>query len=187
MKQDIANALEVLKSGGVILYPSDTGWAIGCDATNEAAVRRIFDIKKQNVSEEMVVLMENPALLDRYVTEVPEIAWDLIEITETPLTIIFTSVRNLAPGLISEKGTVGIRFTREDFSKHLVQRFRRPVTAISACVSGMPAPFYFSDINEEIIEAVDFVVKYRQDDITPAKLSSVIQLGEGGRIEIIRH
>ncbi len=187
MKQDIANALEVLKSGGVILYPADTGWGIGCDATNEAAVRRILDIKKQKVSEGMVVLMENPALLDRYVADVPEIAWDLIEITETPLTIIFSSVRNLAPSLISDKGTVGIRFTREEFSKHLIQRFRRPVTASSANISGMLAPDSFAAINEEITSAVDYVVKYRQDDATPSNPTSVIQLGEGGRIEIIRH
>jgi L-threonylcarbamoyladenylate synthase len=187
MKQDIVNALEVLKSGGVILYPADTGWMIGCDATNEAAVRRIYHIKKQNVSEGMVVLMENPALLDRYVSEVPEIAWDLIEITETPLTIIFSNVRNLAPGLISEKGTVGIRFTREDFSKHLVQRFRRPVTASLANISGMPEPASFAEIDEEIASAADYVVKYRQDEATPAKHPSVIQLGEGGRIDILRH
>jgi L-threonylcarbamoyladenylate synthase len=187
MKQDIVNALEVLKSGGIILYPADTGWGIGCDGTNEAAVRRIYHIKKQNVSEGMVVLMENPGLLDRYVADVPEIAWDLVEITETPLTIIFSGVRNLAPSLISDKGTVGIRFTREEFSKQLVQRFRRPVVVSSANIYGNPAPVSFSDINEEIIDAVDYVVKYRQDDSLPVKASSVIQLGEGGRIEIIRH
>jgi L-threonylcarbamoyladenylate synthase len=187
MKQDIANALEILKSGGVILYPADTGWAIGCDATNEAAVRKIFDIKKQKVSEEMVILMENPALLDRYVGEVPEIAWDLIEITETPLTIIFSNVRNLAPALISDKGSVGIRFTREEFSKQLIQRFRRPVTVSSANISGKPVPSCFTEIDEDIASAVDYVVKFRQDDGTQSKYPSVIQLGEGGRIEIIRH
>ncbi len=187
MKEDIANALEVLKAGGIILYPTDTGWGLGCDATNEVAVRRLCSIKKRKIPGGMAVLMENPALLDRYVAEVPEIAWDLIEITDTPLTIVFSNVRNLAPSVISGNGTVGIRFTREEFSKHLVQRFRRPVVASSANISGMPSPGNFSDINEEIITAVDYVVKHRQDDLTIAKPSSVIQLGEGGRIDIIWH
>lgn len=186
MQNDINQALKVLNNGGVILYPTDTIWGIGCDATNENAVKRIFSIKKREDSKSMLVLMENPALLDRYVDDVPEIAWDLIEITSTPLTIIYPGAKNLARGLVAEDGTIGIRFTKEKFTQELLQKFRRPLVSTSANISGEKSPVFFDEITDEIKSQVDYIVNYRQDDRIPAKPSSIIKLDAGGRIEIIR-
>jgi L-threonylcarbamoyladenylate synthase len=186
MKDDLNEALAVLKQGGVILYPTDTVWGIGCDATNPEAVARIYKIKQREDSKSMLVLMENPALLDRYVDDVPEIAWDLIEITTTPLTVIYSGAKNLAPNLIASDGSIGIRFTREEFTLELLKRFRRPLVSTSANISGQPTPALFSEISDEIKSAVDYVVKFRQEDQAKSKPSGIIKLGEGGKIEIIR-
>ncbi len=186
MIDDLKKALEVLKNGGIILYPTDTIWGIGCDATNETAVQRIYQIKKRADSKSMLVLMENPALLDRYVAEVPEIAWDLVEVATTPLTVIYPSAKNLAKNLVAEDGSVGIRFTKEAFTSQLLQRFRRPIVSTSANFSGEKSPAIFAEISEEIKNQVDYIVEYRQNDITPAQPSSIIKLGAGGQIEIIR-
>ncbi len=186
MHNDLKKAVEVLKSGGVILYPTDTIWGIGCDATNPGAVERIFNIKKREDTKSMLVLMENPALLERYVNDVPEVAWDLVEISTTPLTVIYPGAKNLAHNLIAEDGSIGIRFTKEDFTTQLLQRFRRPVVSTSANISGEKAPAFFDEISEEIKNQVDYVVEFRQDDVTPAQPSSIIKLWPGGRIDIIR-
>lgn len=186
MQNDISKALEVLKSGGVILYPTDTIWGLGCDATNPDAVKRIYEIKKREDSKSMLVLMENPALLERYVAEVPEVAWDLVEISATPLTVIYPGAKNLATNLIAADGSIGIRFTKEEFTSRLLQRFRRPLVSTSANISGETAPAFFDEISEEIKEQVDYIVEYRQDDITPAQPSGIIKLGPGGQIDIIR-
>jgi len=186
MQEDIKKALEVLKSGGIILYPTDTIWGIGCDATNPEAVKRIYELKKREDSKSMLVLMENPALLDRYVSEVPEVAWDLVEVSTTPLTVIYPQAKNLASNLIAADGSIGIRFTKEAFTSQLLQRFRRPLVSTSANISGEKSPSFFDEISEEIKNAVDYIVEYRQDDRTPTKPSSIIKLGPGGQIEIIR-
>ena len=186
MHDDIKKALEVLKNGGIILYPTDTIWGIGCDATNEKAVDRIYKIKKREDSKSMLVLMENPALLERYVTEVPEIAWDLVEVATTPLTVIYPGAKNLANNLVSADGGIGIRFTKEAFTTQLLQRFRRPLVSTSANISGEKSPVFFDEISEEIKTQVDYVVEYRQDENIPAQPSSIIKLGPGGQIEIIR-
>jgi len=186
MHEDIKKALEVLKAGGVILYPTDTIWGIGCDATDAEAVQRIYKIKKREDSKSMLVLMENPALLDRYVDDVPEVAWDLVEISTTPLTVIYPGAKNLAKNLIAEDGSIGIRFTKETFTSQLLQRFRRPLVSTSANISGEKSPAFFDEISEEIKNSVDYIVQYRQDDQTAAKPSSIIKLGLGGRIDIIR-
>ena len=186
MQNDINKALEVLKSGGVILYPTDTIWGLGCDATNPDAVKRIYDIKKREDSKSMLVLMGNPALLERYVDEVPDVAWDLVEITTTPLTVIYPGAKNLAANLIAADGSIGIRFTKEEFTIRLLQRFRRPIVSTSANISGEVAPAFFDEISEEVKEQVDYIVEYRQDDIAPAQPSGIIKLGPGGQIDIIR-
>mgnify|MGYP000459963957 FL=1 len=186
MHDDIKKALEVLKRGGIILYPTDTIWGIGCDATNLEAVKRIYNIKKREDSKSMLVLMENPALLDRYIDEVPEVAWDLVEITTTPLTVIYPGAKNLARNLIAEDGSIGIRFTKEEFTTKLLQRFRRPLVSTSANISGEKSPAFFDEISEEIKDAVDYIVAYRQDDLIPSQPSSIIKLGPGGQIDIIR-
>ncbi len=186
MHDDLKKALEILKSGGIILYPTDTIWGLGCDATNEEAVKRIYKIKKREDTKSMLVLMENAALLDRYVEDVPEVAWDLVEITTTPLTVIYPQAKNLAANLIAEDGSIGIRFTKEKFTSHLLQRFRKPLVSTSANISGEKSPAFFDEISEEIKSQVDYIVEYRQDDTTPAQPSSIIKLGPGGQIDIIR-
>ncbi len=186
MYDDLKKAVEVLKSGGVILYPTDTIWGIGCDATNLEAVQRIYNIKKRKDSKSMLVLLENPALLERYVDDVPEVAWDLVEITTTPLTVIYQNAKNIAKNLIADDGSIGIRFTKEKFTSELLQRFHRPLVSTSANISGEQSPAFFEEISDEIKSKVDYVVEFRQDDITPAQASSIIKLGPGGRINILR-
>ncbi len=186
MQDDIKAALEVLQKGGVILYPTDTIWGLGCDACNEEAVKRIYAIKNRIDSKSMLVLMENASLLDRYVDEVPEIAFDLIELTDKPLTIIYDGAKNLAKNLVADDGSIGIRFTTEAFSSDLIRRFKKPIVSTSANISGKPSPACFVEISQEIIDAVDYVVKYRQNDIQKAVQSSIMKLGRGGEIKIIR-
>ncbi len=186
MHDDVKAALEVLQNGGVILYPTDTIWGIGCDACNEEAVKRIYAIKNRVDSKSMLVLLENAALLDRYVDEVPEIAFDLIEVTDKPLTIIYDGAKNLAKNLIADDGSIGIRITTEAFSSDLIRRFKRPVVSTSANISGKTSPACFAEIDQKIIEAVDYVVKYRQDETQKAVPSGIIKLGRSGEIKIIR-
>ncbi len=186
MTEDIKSALEVLQKGGVILYPTDTIWGLGCDACNEKAVQRIYDIKNQGAKKNMLVLMENLALMERYVDEVPEIAYDLIELSDQPLTIVYDGAKNLAQNLIADDGSIGIRITTERFSSELIKKFKRPIVSTSANVHGKKAPACFDEIDPEIIDAVDFVVKYRQDETNNAVPSGIIKLGRRGEIKIIR-
>jgi L-threonylcarbamoyladenylate synthase len=183
---DLAKAVEVLRNGGIILYPTDTIWGLGCDATNTAAVKRVYEIKQREDSKSMLVLMENPNLLNSYIAEVPEIAWELIEVADQPLTIIYPKAKNLAANLLATDGSVGIRITNEAFSQQLVQRFRKPIVSTSANISGQKTPQNYAEISEEIKRSVDYIVAYRQDDFSKSKPSSIIKLGVGGQIEIIR-
>lgn len=185
-RDDVREAVRVMNEGGVILYPTDTIWGIGCDATNPEAVKRVYEIKKRADSKALIVLVDSEVKVQSHVSDVPEVAWDLIELSEKPLTIIYDGARYLAPNLLAEDGSVGIRVTREPFSKELCMRFKRPVVSTSANVSGEPSPACFAEVSSEIISAVDYVVKYRQDDRTPAKSSSIVKLGKGGEIKIIR-
>ncbi|MDD6766372.1 MAG: L-threonylcarbamoyladenylate synthase [bacterium] len=186
MNEDLKKACDVLRKGGLILYPTDTIWGIGCDATNEEAVQRVYTLKQRADNKAMLLLLGNEARLESYVQEVPEIAWSLIEVADRPLTLIYPGARNLAPNLIAEDGSVGIRITREEFSRRLCEQFRRPVVSTSANISGQPAPHTFQEIAEEIKQGVDYIVQHRQDDLTAAQPSSIIKLGAGGLFQIIR-
>ena len=186
MNEDLKKACDVLRKGGLILYPTDTIWGIGCDATNEEAVQRVYTLKQRADNKAMLLLLGNEARLESYVQEVPEIAWSLIEVADRPLTLIYPGARNLAPNLIAEDGSVGIRITREEFSRRLCEQFRRPVVSTSANISGQPAPHTFQEIAEEIKQGVDYIVQYRQDDLTAAQPSSIIKLRAGGLFQIIR-
>lgn len=186
MIDDVKAAIAVLQKGGIILYPTDTIWGLGCDAGNEDAVQRIYTIKNRVDSKSMLVLMENAGLIERYVDEVPDVAYDLIELTDKPLTIIFDGAKNLAKNLIAADSSIGIRITSEAFSSELIRRFKRPIVSTSANISGDPSPARFSDIDQKIIDSVDFVVKFRQDEIQKAVPSSIIKLGRSGEIKIIR-
>lgn len=186
MIEDIKKACEVMAAGGIILYPTDTIWGIGCDATNEEAVRRVYELKRRADNKAMLVLMDSEAKLNGYVSEIPDIAWDLIQVADKPLTIIYSGAKNLAPALLGEDGSVGIRITTEEFSKKLCERFRKPLVSTSANVSGEPSPANFEEISDTIKSGVDYIVKYRQDDKTKATPSSIIKLGAGGLVQVIR-
>ena len=175
-----------MREGGVILYPTDTIWGIGCDATNEDAVRRVYEIKQRQDSKAMLVLVDSSVKVDFYVRDVPEVAWDLIDLADKPLTIIYSGARNLAANLLAEDGSVGIRVTNEDFSKRLCQQFRKAIVSTSANISGQPSTKNFSEISEEVKSAVDYIVGYRQEEISNPKPSSIIKLDKGGVIKIIR-
>jgi len=183
---DVVNALKVLREGGVILYPTDTIWGIGCDATNAAAVKRVYEIKQREDSKSMLVLLENPNFILSYIEEMPEVAWDLIDFSVKPTTIIYDNAKNLAPNLVAEDGSIGIRITKEAFTSKLLQRFRKPLVSTSANISGQPSPQKFDDISEELKSKVDYIVKYRQEEQTNPAPSSIIKLGTSGLIKIIR-
>ena len=186
IRQDVKKACEVMQKGGIILYPTDTIWGIGCDATNAEAVKRVYDIKKRADSKAMLVLVDSSVKVDFYVRDVPAVAWDLIDYATKPLTIIYDGARNLAENLLAEDGSVGIRVTGEAFSKELCFRFRKAIVSTSANISGQPSPANFSEISEEIKQAVDYIVGYRQDEVGHPKPSGIIKLGKGGEVKIIR-
>ncbi len=184
--EEVKKACEVMHAGGVILYPTDTVWGIGCDATNPEAVKKVYEIKRRADSKAMLVLVDSAVKVDFYVDDVPSVAWDLIELTDKPLTIIYDGARNLATNLISEDGSIGIRVTSEEFSHKLCQQFRKAIVSTSANISGEPGAANFSEISEEIKSAVDYIVDYHRDDMTKAKPSSIIKLGKGGTVKVIR-
>lgn len=186
MNDDIHNALEVLRNGGVILYPTDTIWGIGCDATNAEAVKRIYRIKEREDSKSMLVLVHAETMLPAYVGEIPEVAWELLEASTEPMTIIYSGGRNLAPNLVSADGTIGIRVTSDEFCRTLISKFRKPIVSTSANISGQPSPGNFAEIDPALYDKVDYVVNWRQDDLARARPSSIIKLGPGGEIEILR-
>lgn len=186
MQDDIQKAIEVLKKGGLILYPTDTIWGIGCDATNEEAVKRVYELKQRVDSKSMLVLVDTPAVLQAYVQEVPDIAWDLIELTDKPLTIIYDGAKNLAPNLVAPDGSIGIRVTDEVFSKALCRQFRKPIVSTSANLSGEPSPSRFSKIQPVVKEGVDYIVAYRQNDRAEATPSGIVKLARDGSIQVIR-
>lgn len=186
MTEDIKKACEVMQAGGIILYPTDTIWGIGCDATNEKAVQRVYELKRRADNKAMLVLMDSSAKLNMYVNDIPDIAWDLIEVADKPLTIIYSNAKNLAKNLLADDGSVGIRITNEEFSRRLCEHFRKPLVSTSANVSGDPSPANFSEVSEVIKNGVDYIVSYRQDDMSKAQPSNIIKLGAGGLVQVIR-
>lgn len=186
MKEEINKALEVLKNGGVILYPTDTVWGLGCDATNMEAVTKVNEIKGRSADKSLIVLLDTDNKLQSYVNDVPEVAYDLIEYTEKPLTVIFSNAKNLASNVINADGSVGIRIPKHDFCQQLIQRFRKPIVSTSANISGEPTPKFFYEISEDVKDAVDYVVDLEQENRTPKQPSTIVKLGSGGQFEFIR-
>jgi L-threonylcarbamoyladenylate synthase len=186
MQEEIEKALAILKKGGIILYPTDTIWGIGCDATNAGAVKKIYQLKQREETKSMLVLVEHVDRISRHIKEVPEVAWQLLEVSDTPMTIIYPGAFNFAPNLISEDGTIGIRVVQDAFCQKLITRLNRPLVSTSANLSGNPSPALFDEISEEILRGVDYVVNWRQDDIRKATPSSILKIGLGGEIQIIR-
>lgn len=188
MKQedDIRQAVEVLRKGGVILYPTDTVWGIGCDATNAEAVKRVYQIKQRDDSKALICLVDSDARLQRYVRNVPDVAWQLIDCADTPTTLILDGAVNLAPNLIADDGSIGIRITKETFSRELCFRFQKALVSTSANISGEPAAQNYRDIDPRIVEQVDYVCWTRRQEHLPHRPSSIIKLKENGEVEIIR-
>jgi L-threonylcarbamoyladenylate synthase len=184
--EDIKESLIVLNNEGILLYPTDTIWGLGCDATNQAAVEKIYNFKNRLESKNLLILVDGIGMLERYVINVPGIAYELIDVSDNPLTIIYPEGKNLAKGICSTDGSVGIRICHDEFCNELIGRFRKPIVSTSANFSGKPSPRHFGDIDKEIINGVGYVVKYRQDDRRQNTSSPVIKLGKNGTIEIIR-
>lgn len=185
-EEDIKEAVSVLKKGGIILYPTDTVWGIGCDATNAEAVAKIYALKRRAESKSMLVLVDGEGMLDRTVRDIPEVAWQLIEAAVDPLTIIYDHPDNVAGNLLAEDGSLGIRITDERYSKELCRRLRRPIVSTSANLSGEKSPALFREISEEIKSGCNYVAEYRRDDSFSRKPSNIIKVGEGGLIKVIR-
>ncbi|MBQ7511428.1 MAG: threonylcarbamoyl-AMP synthase [Prevotella sp.] len=189
-EQDIKNAVEVLRKGGVILYPTDTVWGIGCDATNAEAVKRVYDIKQRDDSKALICLVDSDARMQRYVRRVPDVAWQLIDSLKDsgskPTTLILDGAVNLAPNLIAEDGSIAIRITSEPFSKELCYRFQKALVSTSANISGQPAAQNYQDIDPQLLEAVDYVCWSRRQEHKPHTPSSIIRLREDGEVTIVR-
>ena len=183
--QIIKSAQEHIKKGGTILYPTDTICGIGCDGTNEIAVQRIFEIKKRPSAKAMVILVAEISQLEFYAS-VPDVARDLVEYAETPLTIVYPNAKGIAHSLIAEDGTIAIRVVKDEFCKMLINNLRKPLVSTSANISGEPAPAFFDEISEEIKSEVDYIVPLRQSEHSRSTPSRIIKLGMNGSIEIIR-
>ena len=185
-EEDLRQAVETLRKGGLILYPTDTVWGIGCDATNAEAVAKVFALKQRAEAKSMLVLVDSATRAQRYVKDIPDVAYDMFEMADKPLTLILDNARGLADGLVAEDGSVGIRVTNEKFSHDLCYRFMKAVVSTSANISGHPAAAIYSEIEQEIIDGVDYVVRYRRDDTKKAKPSSIVKLKANGEVTVIR-
>lgn len=185
-ESDIEKSVLALKEGGAILYPTDTIWGIGCDATNASAIEKVFSIKKRPEQKSLIILLDEVDNLYDYVDQIPEHAFNLIEFSENPLTIIYPKAINLAKNVIAEDGSIAIRITKDEFCRELIRKSRKPLVSTSANVSGESAPKNFSEIADEIKSAVDYVVQHRQKENQINKPSTIIRLGLKGEIEFIR-
>lgn len=186
MEEDIKKCIEVLRNGGLILYPTDTVWGIGCDATNYEAVAKVFALKQRDDSKSMITLFDSVQRACGYVNRMPDVAYDMMDLSDKPLTLILDGAKNLATNLVAEDGSVGIRVTNEKFSHDLCMRFKKPIVSTSANISGEPTAATYAEINEAIVNGVDYVVNYRRDDTAKHKPSSIIKLGANGLVKIIR-
>jgi L-threonylcarbamoyladenylate synthase len=186
MTNDIKAGIKTLLGGGTIIYPTDTIWGLGCDATNSAAVEKVFAIKHREKTKSLIVLVDSVAMLERYVAYVPDIAYQLIEVTDSPLTIVYPRGKNLAPGVGAADGSVGIRVCEDPFCSELIRGLRRPIVSTSANFSGAPSPAIFSDIDPKLIATADYVVEYRREDIVRGKASSLIKINSDGTIVVLR-
>ena len=184
--RDVTEAVKVLRSGGVILYPTDTVWGLGCDATNAQAVRRIYEIKQRAENKSLIILVNSVPMLERYVDNPPEIALQIAELSGKPLTIIYDRGRSLAEGVASSDGSVGVRVCSEPFCDELITALRKPLVSTSANISGSTTPAIFDEISEEVKAAADYICLWRQDDRSRATPSSVIKVSGNGVVKIIR-
>jgi len=186
MKNEIKKAVEILRNGGIILYPTDTVWGIGCDATNAEAVEKIYKLKRRSDSKSMLVLVDSADRISRYVKQIPNLASDLIELSNTPLTIIYPQAINLAANLVADDGTIGIRVVNHEFCRQLIFALNRPIVSTSANISGEKAPQKLDEITDEIKNNVDFIVNNVFTGKPSNKPSAIIKLGLKNEVEVIR-
>jgi L-threonylcarbamoyladenylate synthase len=186
MEEELNRCLQVLRNGGTILYPTDTVWGIGCDATNRRAVDKIYRLKKRLESKSLIILLDEAEKIKRYVKVVPDIAWDLLEIVGSPLTIIYPGAMNLAKNVIAEDNSIAIRIIRNEFCKRLIHEFDKPIVSSSANISGEPTPMVFKNISTDISNNVDYVVNLYQDQFHELKPSRIIKLNVNGEFHVIR-
>jgi L-threonylcarbamoyladenylate synthase len=184
--EDIANCLQILKSGGTLLYPTDTIWGLGCDATNSKAIEKIFELKHRPENKSVIILVDGIQMLNRFVNEVPPVAWDIIDTSEKPITIIYDKGVRLADNAIAADGTVAVRICSNPFCNKLIHRFGKPIVSTSANISGAASPQNFSEIADEIKTRVDYVVKHRQHEKNKSTASSIIKIKANGEVTIIR-
>lgn len=185
MNEEIKNVVTRLRQGEIILYPTDAGWCLGCDATNESAVKRIQNLVSVPDSDR-AVLVDSTAKLQGYFSDVPDLAYDLIDMSEKPLILVLSHAKNMAMRLLGDDGSVGVRITNEIFSKRVCEMFRRPVVAFPASAEPFTRSIVFDMILPDIIAGVDYVAQYRQDDLAKVSLPSVIKLSSGGLIKVVR-
>lgn len=181
----VFEAFEVIKNGGIILYPTDTVWGIGCDATNEEAVKKIYALKKRLETKSMICLVNGDRLLYQVFKDIPQVAFEILEYSDKPTTLVLDDPRNVAKNLISEDNSLGIRIVNTPFIYKLIERMKKPLVSTSANISGMPTPTRFAEISQEIIEGVDYIVKLDMDKITK-KTSTVIKLTKDAQVTILR-
>jgi len=186
LRDEVKNALDVINQGGIILYPTDTIWGLGCDATNTEAIQKIYALKQRAQEKSMIILLDTENKLESYIRDVPSIAYDLIEFAENPLTLVMPGAKNLSPDLIAADGSVGVRVSKHPFCQQLIQRLRKPLVSTSANISGQPSPQNFSQISDEIITGVDYVVDIDQHDLSIKKPSTIMRLDPDGKFEFIR-
>jgi L-threonylcarbamoyladenylate synthase len=186
MNGEVNAAYEVLKQGGVILYPTDTVWGLGCDATNAAAVNKVFEIKNRPSDKSMILLVDSDQMLLRYVRKIPDLAWDIMEMSEKPTTIIYDHPGNLPEEVISKDNTIAIRLTKDPFCVALIRKLKKPLVSTSANISGVATPALFNEISEKIKKSVNHIVNLRQDEKKKNQPSSIIRLKNNGEISIIR-
>jgi L-threonylcarbamoyladenylate synthase len=186
MENDIVAAVDTLKKGGIILYPTDTIWGIGCDATNREAVARIYEVKERADEKSMLILMDDADNLYDYVEQVPDIAWTLLEVADKPLTIIYPKAVNLAENLVAEDGSIGIRVVKDEFCRKMISRFGKPIVSTSANISGKPWPPNFQKIEKSLLKKMDYIVSHRQKDEMRGKPSGIIKVGLNGEVLVIR-
>lgn len=186
LRDEVAKAFQVIKDGGIILYPTDTIWGIGCDATNTEAIKRIFQLKQRDEAKSMIILLDTDNKLESYVSDVNPLAYDLIEYAENPLTLVMPGAKNISPALIAADGSVGVRICKHEFCQQLIQRMKKPLVSTSANVSGKPSPQYFSQIDDEIIQGVDYVVDIDQHSKEIKTPSTIMRLAPDGKFEFLR-
>jgi len=187
MNSEIIKAVEVLKKGGSILYPTETIWGLGCDATNSNAVNKIYELKQRPANKSMILLVNSLGMIEQYVEAVPEIAWQIVELSDKPITIIYPKGKNIAEGVCAEDGSVAIRLTNNKLCLSLIERLKRPLVSTSANLSGHEFPLKHSDINQSIIDGVDFAFSSINDNQSSGVPSPIIKVGLSGEVKIIRH